>query len=161
LLFLQDISGFMIGSRVEKQGIIRHGAKMLFAVAQASVPRIAVLVRKAYGGGYLAMSGSPMQPDCVLALPSAQPALMGPEAAINAIHYNRIMELPPEERPAFIERLRSEYREDIDVYGIASEGSIEEVVHGRELRHELIARFAVYSRKQAAAVSRRNPVIPV
>lgn len=161
LLFLVDISGFMIGSRVEKQGIIRHGAKMLFAVAESSVPRIAVLVRKAYGGGYLAMSGSPMQPDCCLALATAKPALMGPEAAINAIHYNRIAELEGEERRAFIEEKRREYKEDIDVYSIASEFAVEAVVPGDELRDELIRRYSGYARKIARGPRRRNGVIPV
>jgi acetyl-CoA carboxylase carboxyltransferase component len=161
LLFLQDISGFMIGSRVERQGIIRHGAKMLFAVAEASVPRISVMVRKAYGGGYLAMSGSPMQPDCCLALPTARPALMGPEAAINAIHYNRIMATPEAERKALIDELRREYREDIDVYSVANEGSIEAIVEPEELRDELIRRYDLYSRKTAQRVDRRNAVVPV
>jgi acetyl-CoA carboxylase carboxyltransferase component len=160
LLFLQDISGFMIGSRVERQGIIRRGARMLFAVAEASVPRISVMVRKAYGGGYLAMSGSPMQPDCCIALPTARPALMGPEAAINAIYYNRIMETPESERKALIEQLRREYKEDIDVYSVANEGSIEAIVQPEELRKELIRRFALYSRKTARRIDRRNGVVP-
>lgn len=89
LLFLVDISGFMIGSEVERQGIIRHGAKMLHAVADSRVARITVLVRKAYGGGYLAMSGAPMHPDAVIALPTAKPALMGPDAAVNGIYFNK------------------------------------------------------------------------
>lgn len=161
LLFLQDIPGFMVGSQVERQGIIRHGAKMLFAVAQATVPRIAVLVRKAYGGGYLAMSGSPMNPDAVLALPTAKPALMGPESAINAIYYNKIMDLPEDQRQAFIKDKRSAYEEDIDVYGIASDFAIEAVVPSDELRAELIRRFEVYSRKEVPPSDRRNGVIPV
>src|SRR5207249_2193459 len=82
------------------------------------VPRIAVLVRKAYGGGYLAMSGAPMNPDAVLALPTAKPALMGPESAINAIYLNKINELPEDERPAFIDQKRREYEEDIDLYEV-------------------------------------------
>ena len=90
LLFLTDISGYMIGTAVEREGIIRHGAKMLYAVCESTVPRIDVLVRKAYGGGYLAMSGSPTHPDAVIALPTAKPALMGPAAAVNAIHFNRV-----------------------------------------------------------------------
>jgi acetyl-CoA carboxylase carboxyltransferase component len=161
LLFLQDIPGYMIGSHVEKQGIIRHGAKMLFAVAEAKVPRIAVIVRKAYGGGYLAMSGSPMMPDCCIALPTAKPALMGPEAAINATYYNKIMELPEEERPAFIQQKREEYAADIDPYSVASEFSIEAVVPGFALRDELSRRFELYSRKEVRGIERRNGVMPV
>ena len=161
LLFLQDVPGFMVGSQVERQGIIRHGAKMLFAVADARVARIAVLVRKAYGGGYLAMSGSPMGPDAVLALPTAKPALMGPESAINAIYLNKIMELPEDERASFVSEKRREYEEDIDVYEVASDFSIEAVVPSDELRDELICRFQTYQRKQMPAPSRRNGVYPV
>src|SRR4029077_15334659 len=128
LLFLQDVPGFMVGAQVERAGMIRHGAKMLFAVAEARVPRIAVLIRKAYGGGYLAMSGAPMNPDAVLALPTAKPALMGPESAINAIYLNKIMELPEEQRAAFIAAKRREYEEDIDVYEVAPAFSIEAVI---------------------------------
>jgi methylmalonyl-CoA decarboxylase subunit alpha len=161
LLFLQDIPGFMVGSQVERAGIIRHGAKMLFAVAEARVPRIAVLVRKAYGGGYLAMSGSPMGPDAVLALPTAKPALMGPESAINAIYLNKINELPEEERAAFIAEKRREYEEDIDVYEVASDFSIEAVIPSDELRDELIRRYEIYCRKDVPPHNRRNGVMPV
>src|SRR5207253_10431095 len=121
LLFLQDIPGFMVGSQVERAGIIRHGAKMLFAVAEARVPRIEVLVRKAYGGGYLGMSGSPMNPDAVLALPTAKPALLGPEAAIAGVHFNRAMAIEdPDERQKFVDDLRAEYQSKIDVFQIAN-----------------------------------------
>jgi acetyl-CoA carboxylase carboxyltransferase component len=161
LLFLQDIPGFMVGSQVERAGMIRHGAKMLFAVAEARVPRIAVLVRKAYGGGYLAMSGSPMNPDAVLALPTAKPALMGPESAINAIYLNKIMELPEEQRAAFIDEKRREYEEDIDVYEVASDFSLEAVIPSDELRDELIRRYEIYCRKDVPPPSRRNGVMPV
>jgi acetyl-CoA carboxylase carboxyltransferase component len=161
LLFLQDIPGYMIGSHVEQEGIIRHGAKMLFAVAEANVPRISVIVRKAYGGGYLAMSGSPMQPDACLALPTAKPALMGPEAAINATYYNKIMELPESERQAFIIQKREEYAADIDPYSIASEFSIEAIIPGYALREELVQRFDAYSQKEVKGIQRRNGVMPV
>jgi len=161
LLFLCDISGFMIGSHVEKQGIIRHGAKMLFAVSEARVPRICVIVRKAYGGGYLAMSGNPMQPDCTIALPTARPAVMGPEAAINAVYYNKIMELPEEERGAYVAEKRREYEENIDPYSIASEFFIEAVIPGAALRPELIGRFELYAHKEYRRIERRNGVMPV
>lgn len=161
LLFLMDISGYMIGSQVEKQGIIRHGAKMLFAVAESKVPRIAVIVRKAYGGGYLAMSGAPMQPDACIALPTARPALMGPEAAINAVYYNKIMELPEEERAAYVAEKRREYEESIDPYAVANEFFIEAVVPGSQLRDELIARYQNYALKAPVRIERRNGVMPV
>jgi acetyl-CoA carboxylase carboxyltransferase component len=146
---------------VEKQGIIRHGAKMLFAVSEAQVPRICVMVRKAYGGGYLAMSGNPMQPDCTIALPTARPAVMGPEAAINAVYYNKIMELPEEERDAYVAEKRREYEENIDSYAVASEFFIENVVPGYQLRQELVSRFELYSQKEYKRIERRNGVMPV
>jgi acetyl-CoA carboxylase carboxyltransferase component len=162
LLFLCDNAGYMIGSDVERAGIIRHGAKMLFAVCEANVPRICVLVRKAYGGGYLAMSGSPTKPDAVLALPTAKVALMGPAAAVNAIHYNRIVAIQdPDERKAYVEAERAKYEADIDVFKLASENAFEEVVPAARLRHDLIARFATYARRPARAVQRRNGVYPV
>ena len=89
LLFLADVPGFMIGTAVERQGIIRHGAKMISAVSEATVPKISVIVRKAYGAGLYAMAGPAFDPDCCLALPTASIAVMGPEAAINAVFYNR------------------------------------------------------------------------
>ncbi|MCK1394448.1 carboxyl transferase domain-containing protein [Bradyrhizobium sp. 1] len=162
LLFLQDISGYMIGSSVEKAGIIRHGAKLLSAVCEATVPRIAVMVRKAYGGGYLAMSGAPTKPDAMLALPTAKPALVGPEAAINALYFNQIAELPPAERAAFINEKRQEYAKDINVYSAAADPfAAEAVVHPNELRDELIRRFAIYSMKSSQTIRRRNAVHPV
>ncbi len=162
LLFLTDISGYMIGSAVEREGIIRHGAKMLYAVCEATVPRIDVIVRKAYGGGYLAMSGSPTHPDAVLALPTAKPALMGPEAAVNAIHYNRVMAIEDlDERSAFVDAERAKYEADIDVFQLANENAFEVVVPGDHLRRELIDRFRVYSRKPRVRAPRRNGIAPV
>ncbi len=162
LMFLVDIAGFMIGSEVERQGIIRHGAKMLYAVADSRVPRITVLVRKAYGGGYLAMSGAPMQPDAVIALPTAKPALMGPNAAVNGIHYNRIQSIQdPTERSAFIKEKEDEYAAGIDVFKIANENAVEAVVEAHSLRDELINRFALYRRRPRTGLARRVGVTPV
>jgi acetyl-CoA carboxylase carboxyltransferase component len=162
LLFLVDIAGYMIGSAVERQGIIRHGAKMLFAVADSRVPRITVLVRKAYGGGYLAMSGAPMHPDAVIALPTAKPALMGPDAAVNGIHFNRIQSIEdPAERAAFIKEKQDEYAEGIDVFKIANENAVEAVVQGEDLRDELIVRFETYRRRPRKGPERRVGVTPV
>lgn len=162
LLFLQDIPGFMIGSAVEKQGIIRHGAKMLYAVCEARVPRIAVMVRKAYGGGYLAMSGAPTAPDAQLALPTARPALMGPAAAINAMYARKLDEMEDlDERRAFVMAKQAEYEQDIDIFEVASDNAVEAVVDGADLRAELISRFALYSRRDPGSYDRRNGVYPV
>jgi acetyl-CoA carboxylase carboxyltransferase component len=162
LLFLMDVPGYMIGTAAERDGIIRHGAKMLFAVAESRVPRIAVIVRKAYGGGYLGMSGSPMGPDAVLALPTAQPALLGPEAAVHSVHYNQMMSIADKaERDAFVAQKRAEYAADIDVFQIANENAVEEVVHPEELRAQLSRRFAVYKRSRRSRIERNNGVYPV
>jgi acetyl-CoA carboxylase carboxyltransferase component len=162
LIFLVDIAGYMIGSEVEKQGIIRHGAKMLFAVAESRVPRIAVLVRKAYGGGYLAMSGAPMKPDAVIALPTAKLALMGPDAAVNGIHYHRIQAIEdPEERRRFVEEKQAEYAAGIDVFKIANENAVDAVVAANDLRAELHHRLNIYRRRATPPAARRQGVTPV
>ncbi|KAA1416959.1 acyl-CoA carboxylase subunit beta [Nocardioides humilatus] len=162
LLFLVDVPGYMLGTVAERDGIIRHGAKMLFAVAESRVPRIAVIVRKAYGGGYLGMSGSPMNPDAVLALPTAKPALLGPEAAIAGVHYNRAMAIEDEaERQRFVAALRAEYAEKVDVFQIANENAVEAVVPVEDLRGELASRFRVYRDRRKPEIRRRNGVYPV
>ena len=144
LLFLADVPGFMIGTKVEREGIIRHGAKMITAVSEASVPKISVIVRKAYGAGLYAMAGPAFDPDCCLALPSASIAVMGPQAAINAVYYNQLQALADEsERAAETERVRAEYAADIDILHLASELVVDAVIQPEELRAELIRRFAL------------------
>jgi acetyl-CoA carboxylase carboxyltransferase component len=160
LLFLADVPGFMIGTAVERQGIIRHGAKMIAALTQASVPKICVVMRKAYGAGLYAMCGPAFDPDCTLALPSAQIAVMGPEAAVNAVYYNRIQELPEAERAAFVRRLQGEYREDIDIYRLADELIVDAVVAPADLRDELVRRFAVYASRMRDDVPRHHGNFP-
>jgi methylmalonyl-CoA decarboxylase subunit alpha len=161
LLFLADVPGFMIGTAVERQGIIRHGAKMIAALAQAQVPRISVILRKAYGAGLYAMSGPAFEPDCTLALPSAQIAVMGPEAAINAVYYNKIQDTPENDRAAFVQNLQDEYRDDIDIFRLASELIVDAIVQPAELRAELVRRFAAYRSRRRADVSRHHAVPPV
>ncbi|ALA51343.1 acyl-CoA carboxylase subunit beta [Shouchella clausii] len=161
LLFLADIPGFMIGTKVERAGIIRHGAKMIAAMAEATVPKISVIVRKAYGAGLYAMAGPAFDPDCCLALPQAQIAVMGPEAAVNAVYANKIAELGEQERKAFIEEKREAYKRDIDVYRLASELVIDGVVNGNDLRQELGQRFAFYESKRMVFSERKHPVYPV
>jgi methylmalonyl-CoA decarboxylase subunit alpha len=162
LLFLVDIAGYMIGSAVERQGIIRHGAKFISAVSDCRVPRITVLVRKAYGGGYLAMSGAPMHPDAVLALPTARPALMGPDAAVNGIYYNQIHAIEDEdERREFIRAKQDEYAEGIDVFKIANANAVEAVIPSEKLREELTRRFRIYKKRGRDGVTRRQAVTPV
>jgi len=144
LLFLADVPGFMIGSKVEREGIIRHGAKMITAVAEATVPKISVIVRKAYGAGLYAMCGPAFDPDACLALPSAQIAVMGPEPAVNAVFYNKIQAIEdPDERAAFVAEQRAEYEADVDLIRLASELVVDAVVEPDALRDELITRYAL------------------
>jgi methylmalonyl-CoA decarboxylase subunit alpha len=162
LLFLADVPGFMIGTQVERQGIIRHGAKMISAVSEATVPKISVIVRKAYGAGLYAMAGPAFDPDCCIALPSASIAVMGPQAAINAVYYNQLQAIDDEgERAVKTEELRREYAEDIDLLHLASELVIDAVVQPERLREDLIGRFAHSAAKRREWPSKRNPVTPV
>ena len=162
IIFLVDIAGYMIGSEVERQGIIRHGAKMLFAVAECRVPRITVLVRKAYGGGYLAMSGAPMKPDAIIALPTARPALMGSDAAVNGVYFNQIHAIEDEdERRAFVQAKQAEYADGIDIFKIADANAVEAVVPSDELRKELDKRLRLYSKRLSVPVTRRQAITPV
>ena len=161
LLFLADVSGFMIGSSVERAGIIRHGAKFIAAVSQAVVPKISVIVRKCYGAGLYAMSGPAFGTDAVIALPTAQIAVMGPEAAINAVYANQIAELPEEQREPFRKMLEAKYAEDIDIFHLASEMIVDTITPFESLRDELIARYSVYQTKEARFSECRNPIYPV
>ncbi len=151
----------MIGTAVERQGIIRHGAKMIAAVSEATVPKISVVLRKAYGAGLYAMCGPAFDPDCTLALPSAQIAVMGPEAAVNAVYYHRIQELHEGERASRVRALEEEYRRDIDIYKLASELIVDAVVPPEELRGEIARRLAIYARRVRDRPPRHHPVSPV
>jgi propionyl-CoA carboxylase beta subunit len=161
LLFLADVPGFMIGTQVEREGIIRHGAKMISAVAEANVPKISVIVRKAYGAGLYAMAGPAFDPDCCLALPTASIAVMGPSAAINAVYYNQLQAIEDgAEREARTEELRREYAQDIDILHLASELVVDAVIQPEGLRTELIRRFALAAGKNREWPAKRNPVTP-
>jgi methylmalonyl-CoA decarboxylase subunit alpha len=162
LLFLADVPGFMIGTAVERQGIIRHGAKMISAVSEATVPKLSVVIRKAYGAGLYAMAGPAFEPDACIALPGARIAVMGPQAAVNAVYYNQVQAIEdPDERAAFVEKLRSEYAEEIDILHLASELVIDAVVQPEDLRAEIARRFALSAQKQRDWPEKRNPVTPV
>jgi acetyl-CoA carboxylase carboxyltransferase component len=161
LLFLSDVPGFMIGTAVERQGIIRHGAKMIAAISEATVPKICLVVRKAYGAGLYAMAGPAFEPDCTLALPSASIAVMGAEAAVNAVFANKIADKPESERAAFVAQLREEYRQDIDIYRLASELIVDAVVPFDRVRAELELRFDLYATKQVAWPAKKHGVTPV
>jgi acetyl-CoA carboxylase carboxyltransferase component len=162
LMFLADVPGFMIGSAVERQGIIRHGAKLITAVSEATVPKFSVIVRKAYGAGLYAMAGPGFEPDATIALPTARIAVMGPEPAVNAVYFNKIQAIEDEqERAAFVAEKRREYEEDIDLVHLASENVVDAVVQPDALRAELVRRLAQARTKDRRFSDRRHGVPPV
>ncbi len=162
LVFFADVPGFMIGTAVERQGIIRHGAKMITAVAEATVPKFCVVVRKAYGAGLYAMAGPGFEPDATIALPSARIAVMGPEPAVNAVFFNKIQAIDdPAERERFVAERRAEYEKDIDIVHLAAENVVDAVTQPDELRGELIRRLDAAARKDRHFSGRRHGVPPV
>jgi acetyl-CoA carboxylase carboxyltransferase component len=162
LLYLADVPGFMIGSEVERLGIIRHGAKMITAVSEATVPQLSVIVRKAYGAGLYAMNGPGFMPDACIALPTARIAVMGPEAAVNAVYANKIAEITdPEEQAAFVKARRAEYEADVDLLRLASDLVLDAIITPGELRAELLRRFAALRHKVRALPDKRHGVPPV
>jgi acetyl-CoA carboxylase carboxyltransferase component len=161
LLYLADVPGFMIGSDVERQGIIRHGAKMITAVSEATVPQVSVIVRKAYGAGLYAMAGPGFEPDACIALPTAKIAIMGPQAAVNAVYANKIAEIEDaDEREQFVATKRAEYEEDVDLLRLASDLVLDGVIEPSELREELIRRYAVLVGKDRRFSEKRHGVPP-
>ena len=162
LVFLADVPGFMIGTQVEREGIIRHGAKMISAVSEATVPKICVVLRKCYGAGLYAMCGPAFEPDATLCLPTAQIAVMGPEPAVNAIYYNKIQAIEnPEQRAEFVAERRAEYEADVDLLRLASDLVVDAVVLPGQLREELIRRLGLAQGKSRHFTERINGVTPV
>jgi acetyl-CoA carboxylase carboxyltransferase component len=161
LLYLADVPGFMIGSEVERQGIIRHGAKMITAVSEATVPQVSVIVRKAYGAGLYAMAGPGFMPDACIALPTAKIAVMGPQAAVNAVYANKIAEITdPDEQAEFVAAKRAEYEQDVDLLRLASDLVLDAVIEPSELRAELVRRYAVLVGKSRQVADKRHGVPP-
>ncbi|MDQ2755500.1 MAG: acyl-CoA carboxylase subunit beta [Actinomycetota bacterium] len=165
LVYLCDVPGFMIGTEVERQGIIRHGAKMVSAVASATVPQFCVVVRKAYGAGLYAMGGPGFMPDATIALPTARIAVMGPEAAVNAVYANRIAEIEAAQgvdaRDEFVARMRREYEEDVDLERLVADLVVDQVVEAEELRGELLRRLKYAAGRDRSFSDKRRAVTPV
>ena len=160
LLYLCDTPGFMVGSQVEKDGILEEGKKMIYATSSATVPKQTVVVRKAYGAGIYAMGGPAYDPESVIALPSGEIAIMGPEAAINAVYARKLSAIDDDEERAEMEQqLREEYREDIDVHRMASEVVIDEIVPPSSLRRELRNRFEFYADVEKTLPSKKHGTI--
>ncbi|MGI9577453.1 MAG: carboxyl transferase domain-containing protein, partial [Microthrixaceae bacterium] len=154
--------GFMIGTQVERQGIIRHGAKMITAVTEATVPKLSVIVRKAYGAGLYAMCGPAFDPVATIALPPAKIAVMGPEAAVNAVFANKIAAIDDQaEREEFVAEQRRLYEEDVDILRLASELVIDGIVEWEDLRGEVHHRLSRAAGKDRSFSHRRHGVPPV
>jgi acetyl-CoA carboxylase carboxyltransferase component len=165
LLYLADVPGFMIGSEVERGGIIRHGAKMVSAVSSATVPQFCVVVRKAYGAGLYAMGGPGFGPDATIALPTARIAVMGPEAAVNAVYANKIAAIEAEQgseaRDAYVDERRSEYEQDVDIERLAADLVLDSIIEADELREDLVRRLAYAAHRDRHFSLKRRSVPPV
>jgi acetyl-CoA carboxylase carboxyltransferase component len=159
LLFLQDVPGFMVGTKVEREGIIRHGAKMLYAVSRATVPKITVVVRKAYGAGYYVMCGKAYEPDLIVAWPSAEISVMGPEGAVNIIFRKQIeaSDDPDATRAEMIEGIRK----SIDPYVAAGNALIDDVIDPRETRPTVIRALELAQSKHLERPWKKHGVMPV
>jgi acetyl-CoA carboxylase carboxyltransferase component len=159
LLFLQDVPGFMVGSQVEAGGIIRHGAKMLHAVANATVPKITVVLRKAYGAGYYVMCGRAYEPDLIVAWPSAEISVMGAEGAVEIIFRKQVLEA--EDPAAKRQELIENFRKIIDVYVAAGNDMIDDVIDPRETRQTICRALEMAATKRSQRPFKRSGVVPV
>ena len=159
LVYLVDVPGFMVGTKVEEAGIIRHGAKMLFATANASVPKLTVVVRKAYGAGYYVMCGRAYEPDLIVAWPTAEISVMGAEGAVEILMRRRLAEA--EDPVAARAQMVAGFQQTIDVYGAAGNGMIDDVIDPRETRATICAGLEMAAAKRVERPARRNGVVPV
>ena len=162
LVFLHDVPGFIVGSAVEKQGIIRHGAKMLYAVSEATVPKISVILRKSYGAGYFVMNGLAYEADYIVAWPTAEIAVMGPDGAVNIIHRRQLDAIEDEqERSQKRLELAEQIRANIDPYIAAGHGQLDDVIDPAETRAAIARGLAVSADKRVERPWRKHGVLPV
>lgn len=162
LLFLQDVPGFMVGTKVEQQGIIRHGAKMMYAVASATVPKFTVVVRKGYGAGYYVMNGRAFEPDLIVAWPGAEIGVMGPEGIVS-IAARKLLQgaESPEAAKAMKEELAAGLRQHISIYRTAAMAMIDDVIDPRDTRRVLAAALKRTQNKKVERPFRRREISPV
>lgn len=159
LLFLQDVPGFMVGSKVEQAGIIRHGAKMLYATSSATVPKFTVVLRKAYGAGYYVMNGRAYEPDLFVSWPGGEVSVMGAEGIVSiaAAKVLATAENPAETKKALADMLRPH----IDIYRVAALGMVDDVIDPRDTRQLLARALKLTANKQVERPFRRREVAPV
>src|SRR6195952_4415370 len=159
LVYLMDVPGFMVGTKVEQAGIIRHGAKMLYATANATVPKITVVLRKAYGAGYYVMCGRAYEPDLIVAWPSAEISVMGAEGAVEIIFRKQVQEA--EDPAAKRQELIENFRKIIDVYVAAGNDMIDDVIDPRETRATICRALEMSAGKRVQRPFKRSGVVPV
>jgi acetyl-CoA carboxylase carboxyltransferase component len=159
LVFIQDVPGFMVGTKVEAEGIIRHGAKMLYAVANATVPKITVITRKAYGAGYYVMNGRAYEPDLIVAWPSAEISVMGAEGVVE-IAFRKVVE-EAADPAAKREELIQGFRKQFDVYIAAGNDLIDDVIDPRETRAVICRALEMSAGKRVERPWKRHGVVPV
>jgi acetyl-CoA carboxylase carboxyltransferase component len=159
LVYLMDVPGFMVGTKVEAEGIIRHGAKMLYATANATVPKITVVLRKAYGAGYYVMCGRAYEPDLIVAWPSAEISVMGAEGAVEIIFRKQVE--AAEDPTAKRQELIDNFRKIIDVYIAAGNDMIDDVIDPRETRQTICRALELAASKKVDRPWKRHGVVPV
>src|SRR3712207_2139266 len=159
LVFLMDVPGFMVGTKVEQAGIIRHGAKMLHAVANATVPKVTVVLRKAYGAGYYVMNGRAYEPDVIVAWPTAEISVMGAEGAVEIVFRKQVE--ASDDPAATKAELIANYKRIIDVYRAAANAMIDDVIDPRETRPTVIRALEMAETKRIERPWKRNGVVPV
>ncbi|HWL65267.1 MAG TPA: acyl-CoA carboxylase subunit beta [Actinomycetota bacterium] len=161
LVFLMDCPGFLVGSNVEKQGIIRHGAKMLFAVAEATVPKVTVILRKGYGAGYYVMNGRAYEPDLIVGWPTAEISVMGPEGAVNIIFRKQIEAMPEDEQEKARNEMVAAIREQISPYIAAGWSFIDDLIDPADTRQTIIRGLQSAANKTVERPWRKHGVLPV
>jgi acetyl-CoA carboxylase carboxyltransferase component len=159
LVFLQDVPGFMVGSKVEHAGIIRHGAKLLHVMSAATVPKVTVVVRKAYGAGYYVMSGRAYEPDLLVAWPTAEISVMGAEGMVGIAARTLFgdQDPPPEVKKAIVEQIQK----NIDVYKVAGWGLVDEVIDPRDTRKAIAWGLELARHKKVERPAKKRGIIPV
>jgi propionyl-CoA carboxylase beta chain len=160
LVTFEDVPGFLPGTRQEYGGIIRHGAKLLFAFAEATVPKLTVITRKAYGGAYCVMSSKHIRTDVNFAWPSAEIAVMGPEGAVNVLFRRELEEAadPAALRARRVEEFREKFA---NPYVAAARGFVDAVIRPRETRARLIAALATLETKRDRNPPKKHGNIPL
>lgn len=161
LVFLQDVPGFLVGSRVERAGIIRHGARLLYAVSNATVPKFTIVVRKAYGAGYYVLCGRGYEPDYLAIWPAGEIALMGAEGAVNILYGNRFKSMPKEDAAKLRAELEAEYRNEVSAERAAALFGVDEILDPRQTAPVLFRMLELTRGKKVLRPERKHGIFPV